>query len=85
MICFHYKVRASQIHSFKHDILRTQAIYNAGYFKDIVEILLRRTMLLACGRSLGCKTGGIHLCPLYLDTGEGHPGTFDVDRPLDSI
>ena len=85
MLHFHYKVWASQIHSFKNDVFRTEALYNAGSFKDVVEILLRRTMLLACGRSLGCKTGGIHLRPLYLDTDEGHPGTFDADRSLYSI
>ena len=36
-------------------------------------------------RSLGCKLDDIHLRPLHLDAGEGHPRTFDADRPLDGI
>ena len=42
-------------------------------------------MLLAHGRSLGRELDGVHLRPLHLDTGEGHPRTFDVDRSLDGI
>ena len=42
-------------------------------------------MLLARGRSLGRKFDGVHLRPLHLDTGEGHPCTFDADRPLHGI
>lgn len=80
-----YKVWAAQIHSFKNDVLRALALYNAGPFQDVVEILLRRTMLLACGRSLGCKIGVIHLRPLHFDAGEGHPGTLDISGPLYSM
>ena len=74
--------RITRIHSFKDNFLRTLALYNAGSFQDFIKIPLRRAVLLACGRSLGCKLDGIHLRPLHLDTDEGHPGTFDADRPL---
>ena len=73
------------IHLFKNDILRTLALYNAGSFQDIIEIPLQRAVLFACGRPLGCELDDVHLRPLHFDTGEGHPRTFDADRPLDGI
>ena len=73
------------MHSFKDNVLRTLALYNAGSFQDIIKIPLGRAMLLARGRSLGRKLDGVHLSPLYLDMGEGHPRTFDADRPLYGI
>ena len=42
-------------------------------------------MLLASGRSLGRELDGVHLRPLHLDEGEGHPCTLDADRPLDDV
>ena len=59
--------------------------YNAGSFQDVIEIPLRHAVLFACGRSLGRELDGIHLRPLHFDTGEGHPRTFDADRPLYGI
>ena len=42
-------------------------------------------MILAFRRPCGGNLGGLNLRPLYLDSGEGHPGTFYEDRPLDGI
>ena len=42
-------------------------------------------MLLTHGRSLGGELDSVHLRPLHLDTGEGHPRTLDADRPLDDV
>ena len=86
MTCFHkYKVWEAQIHSFKSYVLRTLALYNAGSFKDVVEIPLLCMVLLACGRSLGWKIGGIHLRPLHFDTGEGHPApSMQTDSSITS-
>ena len=67
------------MHSFKNDVLRTLALYNAGSFQDIIEIPLWRAV------SLVCELEDVHLCPLHFDTGEGHPCTFDIDRPLHCI
>ena len=73
------------MYSFKDNVFCALALYNAGSLRDIIKIPLGRTVLLACGRSLGCKLDGIHLRPLHLGTGEGHPGTFDADRSLYGI
>ena len=42
-------------------------------------------VLLALGRTLGRELDGVHLRPLHLDAGEGHPRTLDADRPLDDV
>ena len=73
------------MYSFKDYIFRTLLRYNAGSLQDIAKISLGRAVLLALGQSLGRALDGIHLRPLHLDTGEGHPRTFDTDRPLDGI
>ena len=73
------------MYSFKDNVFRTLALHNAGSLQDILNIPLRRAVLLAHGRSLGCELHGVHLRPLHLDAGEGHPHTFDADRPLDGI
>ena len=59
--------------------------YSAGSLQDIIKIPLWRAVLLARWRSLGRKLDGVHLLPLYLDRGEGHPRTFDADRPFYGI
>ena len=68
--------------SFKDNVFCTLALYNAGSLHDIIKIQLGHAVLLARGRSLGRDLDGVHLRLLHLDTGEGHPGTFDADRPL---
>ena len=73
------------MYSFKDYIFRTLLRYNAGSLQDIAKISLGRAVLLAHGRSLGRELDGVHLRPLNFDTGEGHPGTFDTDRPLDGV
>src|SRR3989337_975984 len=73
------------MYSFKDNIFRTLLRYNAGSLQDIVKISLGRAVLLARGWSLDRELDSVHLRPLYLDTGEGHPRTFDADRPLDGI
>ena len=73
------------MYSFKDNVFCALALYNAGSLQDIVKILLGRTVLLARGRSLGRELNGFHLRPLHLDTGEGHPRTFDANRPLDGV
>ena len=42
-------------------------------------------MVISYKRTLGCNIGGLHLCPVHLDAGEGHPGTFYAHRPLDDV
>ena len=64
------------MYSFKNNVLSTLLRYNVGSLQDIVKISLGRAVLLALGRSLGRKLDDIHLRPLHLDTGEGHPRTF---------
>ena len=73
------------MYSFKDYIFRTLLRHNAGSLQDIVKISLGRAVLLARGQSLGRDPDGIHLRPLHLDTGKGHPHTFDADRPLDGV
>ena len=71
--------------SFKDNVFQTLALYNEGSLQDIIKIPLGRAVLLARGRSLGRELDDVHLRPLNLGTGEGHPRTFDADRPLDGI
>ena len=71
--------------SFKDNVFRILALYNVIPLEDIIKISLRRAVLHASGRSLGRELDGVHLRPLHLDTGEGHPHTFNTDRPLDGV
>ena len=73
------------MYSFKNNILSTLLRYSAGSLQDIIKIPLGRAVLLASGRTLGHELDNVHLRPLHLDTGEGHPRTFNADRPLDAI
>ena len=73
------------MYSFEDNVFYTLRRHNAGPLQDIFKIPLGRAVLLASGRSLGRELDGVHLRPLYLDTGEGHPRTFDADRPLDDV
>ena len=73
------------MYSFKDNIRITLLRHNAGSLQDIIKIPLGRAVLHACGQSLGRKLHGVHLHPLYLDSGEGHSRAFDADRPLDGI
>ena len=76
---------ATLLHLLKYDIFRTLAFYNSGPCQDDEEISLRLSMIFAFGRACGRHVGGLHLCPLDLDAGEGHPGTFYAGRTLHSI
>ena len=73
------------MYSFKNNVLSTLLRHNAGSLQNIFKIPLGRAVLLARGRSFGRELDGVHLRPLYLDTGEGHPRTFYADRPLDGV
>ena len=73
------------MYSFKHDVLSTLPRYNAGSLQDVVKISLGRAVLLAFGWSFGRELDGIHLRPQHLDTGKGHPRTFNTDRSLNSV
>ena len=70
------------MYSFKNKVLSTLLCHNAGSLQNIFKIPLGRVVLLARGRSFGRELDGIHICPLYLDAGKGHPCTFNTDRSL---
>ena len=61
------------------------SLYNAGSLEDLVEVPLRPSVILAFRRPCGGNFGGLHLRPLHLDSGEGHPGTFYAGRPLNGV
>ena len=42
-------------------------------------------MVLALGWTLRRNIDGLHLPPVCLDTGKGHPCTFNARRPLNSV
>ena len=42
-------------------------------------------MVLALGRTLCYNIDGLHLPPVCLGSGKGHPCTFNARRPLDSV
>ena len=71
--------------SFKDNVFRTLALYNAGSLQDIIKIPLGRAVLFAGRRSLGRKLDGVHLHPLYLAASEGHTGTFNTGGALDDV
>ena len=68
--------------SVEYNILRTLLRHKAGSLQDTVEIQLGSTMLLALRWPLRHQLLGIHLHLVHLDAGEGHPCTFNADRPL---
>ena len=70
------------MYSFKDNILSTLLRHNAGSLEDIFKILLEHAVLLVRRRSLGHKLHDVHLHPMHLDSGEGHPRAFDADRLL---
>ena len=69
----------------KYDVLGALALYNTGSLEDLIEVLLWLSVLLAFRWPCGGNLGGLHLRPLYLDSGEGHPGTFYAGRSLDGV
>ena len=73
------------MYSFENCVLSTLLRHNAGSLQNIFKIPLGRAVLLARRRSFGRELDGIHLRPLYFDTGEGHSRTFDANRPLDGV
>ena len=73
------------MYSFEINVLRTLRHHNTRPLQDVFKIPLGHAVLLASGRSLGRELDGVHLCPLHLDTSEGHPRTFDANRPLDDV
>ena len=70
------------MYSFKDNVFRTLRRYNAGPLQDVFKISLWRAVLLAIRWSFGCELDGVHLRPLHLVTGKGHPRTFNADRSL---
>ena len=60
----------------KYNVLRALALYNACSLEDLAEVLLRPPVILAFRRPCDGNLGGLRLRPLYLLSGEGHPGTF---------
>ena len=73
------------MYSFKTYVLSTLLRYNTGSLQDIIKTMLGCAVLLASGQSLDRMFDDIHLSPLYLDAGEGHPRTLDADRSLDDV
>ena len=73
------------MYSFKDHVFRTLLHSNAGSLQDTIKIQLGLAVLLALRRPLGHKLDGVHLRPPDLDTGEGHAGALDADRPLDDV
>ena len=69
----------------KDNVLGALAQYNTGSLEDLVEVPLRLPVLLPLMWPCGGNLGGLHLLPLYLDSGEGHSGTFYAGRPLDGV
>lgn len=69
----------------KYNVLGALALYNTGSLEDLVEVPLRPPVLLALRWPCSGNLGGLHLCPLHLDAGEGHPSTFNTGRPLKGI
>ena len=84
-LTYHNMVFTSLVHLFTYNIFRALALYQAGALLDVLQIILRRAMVISYKRTLGCNIGGLHLCPVHLDAGEGHPGTFYACRPLNGV
>ena len=69
--------------SFKHNILRALGLYQTSTLKNLFKIVLGSYS--AYGRTLRRNSGSIHLRPVCLDTGKGHPRAFYARRPLHRI
>ena len=57
--------------SLKHNILRALSLYRTSAFKNFFKVVLGSHS--AYGRTLCRNSGGLHLRPVCLDTGKGHP------------
>ena len=66
--------------SFENNVLPALRGYNTRPLEDIRKIALGCTVLLALRRPLG-QLDGVHFRPPHLAASEGHPGTFNTDRP----
>ena len=55
----------------EHSILRALRLYYMSAFKDFLKIVLGGYSAFV--RISGCNNGGLHLCPVCLDTGKSHP------------
>ena len=60
----------------KYDVLGALAFYNMSSLEDLIEVPLQSPLLLALRWPCRGNLDGLHLLPLYLDAGEGHPSTF---------
>ena len=69
--------------SLEHNILRALSLYRTSAFKDFFKVVLGSHS--AYGRTLCRNSGGLHLRPVCLDTGESHPCTLYARRPLHSV
>ena len=69
--------------SLEHNILRALSLYRTSAFKDLFKVVLGSYS--AHGQTLCCNSGGLHLCPVCLDTGKGHLRTLYARRSLYSI
>ena len=52
----------------EHSILRELCLYYMSAFKDFLKIVLGGYSAFV--RISGCNNGGLHLCPVCLDTGQ---------------
>ena len=57
--------------SLKHNILRALGLYQTSTLENLFKLVLGSYS--AYGRTLRRNSGSIHLCPVCLDTGKGHP------------
>ena len=69
--------------SLEHYILRALRLYRSNAFKNFFKVVLG--IHSAYSRTLGRNSGGLHLRPVCLDTGKGHPRTLYARRPLHSV
>ena len=58
----------------EHSILRALRLYYTSAFKDFLKIVLGGYSAFV--RISGCNNGGLHLCPVCLDTGKSHLCAF---------
>ena len=56
---------------FEYSILRALRLYYTSAFKDFLKIVLGGYSAFV--RISGRNNGGLHLCPVCLDTGKSHP------------
>ena len=60
-------------------------LYQTGTLEDILEIALWLAIVVASRQTLNRHDGGLHLRPVHLDTGKGHPRTFYAWRALHNL